>query len=351
MNSQNLETLQAYLTSHNTDPLLVQGDAQSVLSSLPDACIDSVITSPPYFQKREYVAGGIGLEDDFREYIDRIVSVCAEVYRVLKPTGSLWLNLGDSYQRKNLLMIPQRIAIKLTDDLGFTLRNHIIWNKLKGAPDNAPDKLRTLWEPIFFFFFFSRGYYYDAEVARHKPRVAQSVKHGAVVSATGVTGVRYKRKIELSTELSSEEKEHALKALEEMLRLVECGEVPDFRMVIRGATRATHGNDERLSGRAKELAEKGFYFLKYSKQGAKIADVWDILPEDTQGRRLHYAPYPEDLVKIPVALTCPPQGIVLDPFVGTGTTCKVAHALGRKSIGVDLAAEYLRIAAGRCAGE
>jgi len=349
--AQDTASFSEYLTSDSTYPLLIKGDAKDVLSSLPADSIDMAITSPPYYMKREYLGGGIGLEDTYSEYIDDLVSICKQVFRVLKPTGSLWLNLGDSYHSKNLLMIPQRVAIRLTDEVGFTLRNQVVWNKLKGAPDNAKDKLRTLWEPVFFFTKESSGYYYDIDAVRKKPRKAKSVKHGAVVSATGVSGVRYRRKIELSTELSDEEKKNANAALDDMLHLVEIGEVPDFRMVIRGATRTTHGDSVKLSGRAKELVEKGFYFLKYSNKGAKISDVWDIIPEDTQGRRYHYAPYPEDLVKNPIALTCPPDGIVLDPFVGTGTTCKVAHDMGRKSVGIDLAEEYLEIADERCTNE
>lgn len=330
------------------EPWLLQGDALDVLKSFPDDCIDMAMTSPPYYMKREYLGGGIGLEDTYQEFIDNLVAICAEVYRVLKPTGSFWLNLGDSYQDKNLLMIPQRVAIRLTDEVGFTLRNQIVWNKLKGAPDNAKDKLRTLWEPVFFLTKQAHGYYFDADAVRKQPRKAKSVKHGAVVSATGVSGVRYRRKIELSTELTDEEKASAYAALDDMLHQVEIGEVPDFRMVIRGATRTTHGSSTKLSGRAKELADRGFYFLKYSKKGAKISDVWDIIPEDTQGRKFHYAPYPEDLVKNPIALACPEGGIVLDPFVGTGTTCKIAQEMGRRSIGIDLSSEYLEIAKERC---
>lgn len=330
------------------EPKLICGDSLSVLKDFPAESIDMAVTSPPYWMKREYLAGGIGLEEDWHDYIDSLIAICAEVYRVLKPTGSFWLNIGDSYHDKDLLLIPQRVAIRLTDEVGFTLRNQVVWNKLKGAPDNAKDKMRTLWEPVFFFTKEPRGYYYDVDAVRKKPRKAQSVKHGAVVSATGVSGVRYRRKIELSTELSEEEKQNAYKALEDMLQQVEAGEVPDFRMVIRGATRTTHGNSTKLSGRAKELAEKGFYFLKYSNKGAKISDVWDIIPEDTQGRKYHYAPYPEDLVKNPIALACPEGGIVLDPFVGTGTTCKVAKEMGRRSIGIDLSQEYLDIARERC---
>lgn len=351
MLTQDKASFPEYLLSDSVSPLLIKGEAKDVLSSFPANSVDMAITSPPYYMKREYLGGGIGLEDAYSEYIENLVAICTEVYRVLKPTGSFWLNLGDSYQKKNLLMIPQRVAIRLTDEVGFTLRNQVIWNKLKGAPDNAKDKLRSLWEPVFFFTKKPNGYYYDIDAVREKPRTAKSVKHGAVVSATGVSGVKYRRKIELSTELSDEEKKNANAALDNMLHLIEIGEVPDFRMVIRGSNRTTHGNSEKLSGRAKELAEKGFYFLKYSNKGAKISDVWDIIPEDTQGRKYHYAPYPEDLVKNPIALTCPLGGIVLDPFVGTGTTCKVARDMGRKSVGIDLAEEYLEIAEKRCADE
>lgn len=353
-NSSNLElnkVIYDYLNSRKTTPLFLNGDAKEVLSKLPDECVDIVITSPPYYMKREYLAGGIGLEDTFHEFIENLVSICKEIYRILKPTGSFWLNLGDSYQNKNLLLVPHRVAIKLMDEVGFTLRNQVVWNKLKGSPDNAKDKMRTLWEPVFFFTKNPTGYYYDVDAVRKAPAKAKSVKNGAVVSATGVSGVRYKRKIEISTSLTDSEKTRALIALEEMLYLVKTGEVPDFRMVIRGATRTTHGDSVKLSGRAKELAEKGFYFLKYSKNGAKLSDVWDIIPEDSQGREFHYAPYPEDLVKNPIALTCPPNGIVLDPFVGTGTTCRVAEDMGYKSIGIDLSSDYLVIAEKRCADE
>lgn len=339
-----------YCEDETLAPLFFCGDALDVLREMPACSVDMAITSPPYYMKREYLAGGIGLESSPDGFIDNLVAICSEVFRVLKPTGSFWLNLGDSYINKNLSLIPARVAIRLTDEVGFTLRNQVVWNKLKGAPDNSNDKLRSLWEPIFFFCKEPKGYYYDADAARKPPRKAQSIKHGAVVSATGVSGVRYRRKSELSTELTDSEKRAAFAALDEMLHLVECGEVPDFRMVIRGATRTTHGNSTKLSGRAKELAEKGFYFLKYSKKGAKISDVWDIIPEDTQGRIFHYAPYPEDLVKNPIALTCPKGGIVLDPFVGTGTTCKVAQEMGRKSVGIDLSAEYLDLARERCDG-
>jgi site-specific DNA-methyltransferase (adenine-specific) len=119
-------------------------------------------------------------------------------------------------------------------------------------------------------------------------------------------------------------------------------------MIIRGQQRTTHSDSERVSGRARELERKGFYFLRYHPNGSKPSDVWDILPEDTQQRTGHFAPYPEDLCKMPILSTCPQGGIVLDPFCGTGTTMLAAYRLGRRSVGIDLAPDYLAAAQERC---
>ncbi len=100
------------------------------------------MTSPPYWGKREYGNGGIGLEGAHSEFVANLTAVIAEVKRVLKPTGSLWLNIGDTYQNKGLVGIPWRVAFHLIDKQGWTLRNNIIWNKVKGGPDNTKDRLR-----------------------------------------------------------------------------------------------------------------------------------------------------------------------------------------------------------------
>ena len=111
----------------------------------------------------------------------------------------------------------------------------------------------------------------------------------------------------------------------------------------------TYSASTRISGRARELAEKGFYFLKYHPNGAKPSDGWEILPEDTQNRAAHFAPFPPDLCRIPILATCPADGVVLDPFCGTGTTMLVATELERRSIGIDLSEDYLELARARCA--
>ncbi len=343
-------TLNDYLNNANLlSPCLVVGDSLKVLSQLPNDSIDCVITSPPYYMKRQYLGGGIGLESTYQEYIDNLLEIIKEIHRVLKPTGSFWLNIGDSYKNKQLLNIPHRIAIRMQDEQNWILRNTVVWDKLKGAMSQSKDSLGCEYEPMFHFVKKKNGYYYDADSVRKKPRKAH-VENGAVISATGVSGVRYRRKIELSTELTQEQKENAFLALDNVLERIKNGELSDFRMVIKGGNqRVTNGDTANLSGRAKELQEKGFYFLFYNPNGSMISDVWQIVPEDTQGRKLHFAPFPEDLVKTPIVLTCPKNGIVLDPFAGTGTTCYVAAQLHRKSIGIDMAKEYLELAEDRCA--
>ena len=341
-------TLTDYIASQRLSPLYLLGDAQQVLRTFPSEVVDCCMTSPPYWGKRKYSSNGIGLERDYHDFISSLTAICYELKRVLKPTGSFWLNIGDSYLQKRLLGIPWRVAIHLMDKQGWILRNSVVWNKIKGGPDNSKDRLRNVHETVFHFVRSSKGYYYDVDVIRNTPKKARVV-NGSVISATGVSGVRYKRQIELSTNLSNREKKSALQELAKMLHRIRCGEIADFRMIIRGQQRTTHSDSKRVSGRARELSDKGFYFLRYHPKGSKPSDVWDILPEDTQKRKHHFAPYPEDLCRIPILATSPERGLVLDPFCGTGTTMTIAKTLGRQSIGIDLSEDYVAIAEQRTA--
>ncbi|WP_426735384.1 DNA-methyltransferase [Glutamicibacter sp. 2E12] len=322
----------------------LQGDSLQVLSGLPKESVDMIITSPPYWGQRKYDSEGIGAEKSPAEFIENLLKVTQELHRVLKSNGSFWLNIGDSYQKKALTGVPWRLAIKMIDEQGWILRNEVVWNKLKGGMDQSKDRLANTHELIFHFVKKSQGYYYDVDSIRTTAREAKVV-NGAVVSATGVSGIRYRRQIELSTVLTEEEKRKANLALENMLKDVAEGRYSDFRMVIRGQQRVTHSDQIKVSGRAKELVEKGYYFLRYHPKGTKPSDVWDILPEDTQARGAgHFAVYPEELCYIPILATCPPDGIVLDPFCGTGTTMVAASRLERRSVGIDISANYLSLA-------
>ena len=285
-----------YLEGDSIRPLFLLGDSLHVLRSFPTGIIDFCMTSPPYWGHRQYAGEGIGLEADWHDYIKHLCAITDEVRRVLKPEGSFWLNIGDSYQSKNLIGIPWRVAIEMTDKQDWILRNSVVWHKVKGGPDNSNDKLRNVYEHVFHFVKESK-YYYNADAIRLTPQKAR-IENGAVISATGVSGVRYKRQLQLSTALTEDERKLAFSALEDILNDVRMGRLADFRMIIRGQQRTTHSDSARVSGRAKELADKGFYFLKYHPNGSKPKDVWDIMPEDRQGGSAHYAPYPEDLCKI-----------------------------------------------------
>jgi DNA modification methylase len=329
--------------------LLVEGDALACLRALPDACVDTVITSPPYWRQRRYDhPAALGGEATVRDYLAALLAIFAEVRRVLTPTGSLWLNIGDAYDQKNLCGIPWRLALALGDEQGWTLRNDVIWHKLKGAPDNARDKLRNVHEHLFHFVTSPR-YYYDAGAIRNAPRATTTTRDGAVVTATGVSGIRYRRQIQRSTALSASERAAALAALDATLAKVAAGELFDFRMVIRGQQRVTHSDSTEVSGRATELARDGFYILPYDNRGSKLGDVWEFVPEDTHRRDAHSAPFPEALCAIPIRATCPPGGLVLDPFAGTGTAIVAALRAGRRGLGFDLSGDYLRTAETRLA--
>ena len=242
-------------------PLFFCGDALEALREIPDSSIDFCMTSPPYWGKREYSNGGVGLEKSYGTYIRNLAEIFAQVKRTLKPEGSFWLNIGDTYLDKRLLGIPWRLACHLSDNQGWILRDAVVWHKLKGGPDNTLDRLRDVYEQVFHFVKIPRGYYFDPEAIRSNPGQAKVVG-GKIVSATGVSGVRYKRQIELSTSLSDDEKQNAFSALDGMLSRIEAGELADFRMIIRGAQRTTHSDSIRtpfgFRGGQKSFVTKDF---------------------------------------------------------------------------------------------
>jgi DNA modification methylase len=147
-----------YIQSKTVIPFFICGEALNILSQIPNESLDFCMTSPPYWGKREYANGGIGLEVDYDDYINNLCLIFKEIKRLLKKTGSFWLNIGDSYLDKTLLGIPWRIAIKLIDEQGWYLRNSVIWNKIKGSPDNSMDKLRNIHENLFHFVKQPKGY-------------------------------------------------------------------------------------------------------------------------------------------------------------------------------------------------
>lgn len=327
---------------------LVQGDSEAVLTNFPANSIDCIITSPPYWGVREYSGEStLGNEETHDDFIDNLLNIFSELQRVLKPTGSFWLNIGDTYQDKDLAGVPWRTALAMKDRQDWILRNDIIWNKVKGNPSAATDRLRVMHEYVFHFVQ-QQDYFYDDDAIREEEDFELTYKdNGDVVSPTGVSGARYRRQIENNEMLSEEEKQNALDELDEHLEMMENREIKDFRMVIRDEQRTTHGDSEDLSGRARELEETGFYFLRYNANGPMPENIWDIVPEDEHRDDGHCAVYPVELCELPIKATCPEDGVVLDPFVGTGTTVVAANKFQRRAIGIDASEEYLETAQDR----
>lgn len=329
------------------DVTLVHGTARDALSRLTTASVDCVMTSPPYWSVRRYErSAALGEEPTPEQYVADLVDEVDELRRVVKPSGSFWLNIGDTYLRKNLCGIPWRVALAL-QERGWILRNAVVWDKVKGNPDNAHDKLRDLYELVFHFVR-SRTYFYDVDAIRQPP-APPTMRNGRVTTPTGVSGVKYRRQIERSRDLSPEEKQAARAALDEALAKVANGTMPDFRMIIRGQQRTTHSDATEVSGRAVEIEQRGFCILPYHARGSKPGDIWQVIPEDEWRVDSHCAVFPEELCRIPVLATCPPDGVLLDPFTGTGTALKVARDHGRRAIGIDASVEYLRVAQARLA--
>ena len=196
---------------------LIKGDCSKVLQHLPSESVDCVITSPPYWNQRGYEVEDeerhhlLGNEASHLEYVVNLTSVFSQVKRVLKKEGSLWLNLGDKYVNKNLMGLPWRVAIALQDD-GWILRNDIIWDQMKGT-QSASDRLRDIYEHVFHFVKQKR-YHYDTDEIRISPVARPRNRNGTMISATGVSGKKYRRQIEESIALSAVEKEQALQALQ-----------------------------------------------------------------------------------------------------------------------------------------
>ena len=185
------------------------GDALDRLRGLPDSSIDTVLTSPPYFRLRDYAADGqLGLEPHVDEWIDRLVEISAEVHRVLVPTGTFWLNLGDTYAthqsqgaaRKSLIMAPERLALRLQQS-GWIIRNKIVWAKPNPMPTSIKDRLNCTYEfvyvlakqPDYFFDLDAIREPHRSTATRPRKRKKRAEKHGEGPTATRSLGLTSSR--------------------------------------------------------------------------------------------------------------------------------------------------------------
>jgi DNA modification methylase len=310
---------------------VICGDALKELKKLPDESIDCCITSPPYFNLRDYqVEGQIGLEETYQEYIAKLIAVFNEVKRVFKKKGTCFVNLGDSYSsigklcgdftrednnkkwekhdsnrgrsriqkgsypEKCLIMIPERFTISMIDR-NWILRNKLIWVKPNAMPESVQDRWKKAHEYIFFFVK-NKKYHFDLDAIR-TPHKQVSIKRADYEQGRNALGLNP----------SSMGKKYL--------------------------------DNNRYMGMPARM-------VKLNPLGACPPDYFEVNTNcsESDGSDNHYATYPQKLLWSLVKAGCPKNGIILDPFMGSGTTALVAQNLGRKFIGIELNPDYVKIA-------
>ena len=301
--------------------VIVCGDALEYLKRLEPESFNSYITSPPYYNLRNYeTPGQIGMEATPEEYIDKLTAVFREVRRVLRPDGTLWVNIGDSYaaksgpqpggyKGKDLIGVPWMLAFALRRD-GWYLRQDIVWNKSNCMPESVRDRCTKRHE---FIFLLSKApkYYFDAE-AISEPIAGSSTK-------------RYLQNIERQrgSDRQPGKSNGPMKAA-----------LPRF-----GGEK--YGDCTEDEARTKS----GRIYLPSMRRNRR--DVWTVSTAGFKGA--HFAVFPEKLVEPCILAGCPEGGTVLDPFAGSGTTGVAAKRLRRNFWGIEINAEYAGMAMDRIA--
>lgn len=363
---------------------IITGDSLTVLRTLPDESVQCCITSPPYWGLRNYGVGGqLGLEKTPEEYTAKMVEIFREVRRVLKPDGTLWLNLGDSYasgkgtcynpgggesslgkerkeenahpldrgnkstleasglKPKDLVGIPWMVAFALRAD-GWYLRSDIIWSKPNPMPESVTDRPTKAHEYIFLMSKSAR-YYYNANAIKEP-------------ASEPVTMTWEQRKAE------GEQMRHGISQNSGALNR-KASPVP------RGWDTSTgNGGHIKLEGNYKPLPETQANIRKkrdkqrgHSRRHAGFNDRWDEMEraEQCSGMRnvrsvwtiatqpfkeAHFATYPQELVKRCLMAGTKEGDMILDPFMGSGTTAVVARNAGRHYLGIELNPAYIEMA-------
>jgi site-specific DNA-methyltransferase (adenine-specific) len=310
---------------------IIQGDNLTILKLIPNNKINLIITSPPYFKQRNY-GGGIGNEKAIEEYIDNLLAVFSECVRILTNDGSIVFNLGDKYLEGGLQLIPYRFAIEVLKTFPVKLVNNITWVKLNPTPRQYQKRLISSTEP-FFHFVKSDDYYYNLSKYMNN--------NGAKNKRTNSNniGKKYFELIENSN-LTLEQKKLALCELQEVIEEVKTGKIESFRMKIKGIHSEPFGGQD--GGRKYQLMKKGFTIIKIKGEPIK-RDVIECAVETIKGCK-HPAIYPLFIIKELIKLLSRPDDIVLDPFIGSGTTAVAAKELNRKYIGIDINEKYCRYA-------
>ena len=314
------------------------GDAEHTLKLLPDDSIDLVVTSPPYFQQRIYngMSQSIGQENDPEQYLNALLKTFAQCVRVVKPSGNIVYNLGDKYQSGSLLLLPYRFAIRAINEFRVKLINDITWVKRNPTPRQFDRRLVSSTEP-FFHFALGNSYFYDrARFMTHDSRVNRP-------SPTSKLGSKYRKLITESTELDYSQKQLAHSELDEVIAEVHAGKIYGFRMKIKGVHAEAFGGQE--GGRKGQMTRKGFTIIRMNGEKMK-RDVIESTVETLPGNR-HTAIFPQSIIRELIRLLSPCNGVVLDPYIGSGTTAVASIVEGRRYIGIDIDPDYCAAARDR----
>jgi len=323
---------------------IIHGLALETVKTFGSESVDCVITSPPYFQLRDYgFPEQWGLEPTYQEYLEHLWSLFDEIHRVLKPGGTCWVNLGDSfsgaagglwdkdpnpgscnaiarikkqatvnYPPKCLLLIPHRFAIGMIER-NWILRNDIIWAKPNGMPESVTDRFSKKHEFIFFFVK-QQKYYFDLDAIR-KPLKESSIQ---LLSQPNIENQAGSERIPGKT---------------------------NGNMKAVGGTKISKSDCENYgsprAGNQRDGASVSEGHFLGSNPG-DVSDFWDITTKPSLAK--HYATFNSELIDKPLIAGCPEGGIVLDPFCGTATTVARAIQLGRTGIGIDGSSEYVKTA-------
>jgi DNA modification methylase len=360
------------------------GECVTVMKQRFDSeSIDVIVTSPPYFQQREYgkneASDEIGTEETCDGYIQKLREWAIECRRILKNSGSLFLNIGDKYSKKGLMMVPEKVCIMMIEN-GWVLRNKIVWYKPNHMPSSVKDRFCGSWEPVYFFVkdsgkYFNYPYHCDLDKLREKtvtesklpfPKTCsveeyeglalqiaeynekhkrggkfkntERVNMGASPGARGKDGVHYSRmrKHSLTEEQELEihgyfkdslkESKKTAKSIDEVFgykskaghwfRLDPGRSMPSKDDYVR--LKDIIGLDDRYDT---VLTEEHYVLQSVTNNpnGKTPEDMWTISLEHRPGVE-HYAVYPVELPKRIIRAFCPEGGVVLDPFGGSGTT-------------------------------
>ena len=285
------------------------GDNLFHLTNIPDNSVDMCVTSPPYYNLRDYKnSGQIGAENTVKDFVENLCKVFDEIHRILKPTGSCWVNIGDTYDKKRLLQVPSRFEIAMCDR-GWHLRNEIIWSKPNPQPISSKDRFWGNHEKFFWFVKDVKKYYFNRD-AILVPQAEISIRR--MFSKNNMS----KRK--------------------------------DFNATSKeGFAISSNSQDKHYARMREEMGiDKEFNYEELIKSGKCPTrpefDTWNIPSVTYKGA--HFAVYPPELIEKPILSCCPEQGIIIDPFMGSGTTGEVAKLNNRRYIGLELNPEYAILA-------